>query len=439
MKFLRAKTNFIFKNEFYRHVVTLVGGAGGAQAITLVFFPILSRLFGPKDFGLLASYTAIVGICSSILCGRYEYAIVLPKKDSEAVNITCLSFCFAFIISLFTIPVFCFWAKGSTEHSNYLFASNWIYLIPFNLMLVGGSQALSYWNLREKNFQIMSLSRLASSIFNIVVSIFIALLIDIEGGLLFAYFFSGAVSFLVLLGGMRSVVHHLFTGVNFYKIQNVAKRYRKFPIYGLLPSFFDSFTLSMPVLFLNSFFGTIVSGHYAICMKALQFPMNLIGNAVSQVFHQRVAKLHAAHVDISEFVTETFKKLFFISVPIFFIMICAPLWFGLVFGSQWEEAGWYAVILAPAITLRFIVSPLSVVFGVVNRQEIAAIWKGGAFASTGVCLGGSLVFLNPKMSLVCLMLNDLFIYSIYLYFIFKVTNVGGSGFLLRKTSFLFRK
>jgi hypothetical protein len=47
-----------FRGEFNRNVVTLMTGTGIAQLIPLAVTPILSRLYPPEQFGILALFVS---------------------------------------------------------------------------------------------------------------------------------------------------------------------------------------------------------------------------------------------------------------------------------------------------------------------------------------------------------------------------------------------
>ena len=70
-----------FKSEFNFNVFTLMVGSTLAQAIPIAITPILTRLYTPEDFGVLALFIAITSILGSVVNGRYEQAIILPKKE----------------------------------------------------------------------------------------------------------------------------------------------------------------------------------------------------------------------------------------------------------------------------------------------------------------------------------------------------------------------
>ena len=80
------------KSEFSQNVLTLMTGTTIAQAIPIAISPILTRIYTPEDFGLYALFLAITSIFGSIANGRYELAIMLPKKDEDAINIFALGF-----------------------------------------------------------------------------------------------------------------------------------------------------------------------------------------------------------------------------------------------------------------------------------------------------------------------------------------------------------
>ena len=88
------------KSEFNRNILTLMTGTTIAQAIPIAISPILTRIYTPEDFGIFAIFLAITIIIGSIANGRYELAIMIPKKDEDAINIFALGFIITTSISL---------------------------------------------------------------------------------------------------------------------------------------------------------------------------------------------------------------------------------------------------------------------------------------------------------------------------------------------------
>ena len=79
------------KSRFARSASLLAGGAVAGQAIIVAASPILTRLYSPEDFGVLAVFASLLSILSIVASLRYQLAIPLPKTDEEAANVTVLS------------------------------------------------------------------------------------------------------------------------------------------------------------------------------------------------------------------------------------------------------------------------------------------------------------------------------------------------------------
>ena len=78
------------KSEFSHNVLTLMTGTTIAQAIPIAISPILTRIYTPEDFGVFALFLAITGVFSVVASGRYELALMLPRKEEDAINIFAL-------------------------------------------------------------------------------------------------------------------------------------------------------------------------------------------------------------------------------------------------------------------------------------------------------------------------------------------------------------
>ena len=90
------------KESFASDVLTLAGGTTFAQIITIVSVPVLTNLYRPEDFGVWALYISITSIISVIACMRYEYSIMLPEYDEDAINLLGLSFLAVLVVQYFT-------------------------------------------------------------------------------------------------------------------------------------------------------------------------------------------------------------------------------------------------------------------------------------------------------------------------------------------------
>ena len=78
-----------------------------AQAIPIVFSPVLTRLSTPEEVGYFATNPAISSFFTVIMSGKCELAIILPKRDEEATNFLSSSALLSFVINTASC-IFCF-------------------------------------------------------------------------------------------------------------------------------------------------------------------------------------------------------------------------------------------------------------------------------------------------------------------------------------------
>ena len=96
-----------FKDSvFYKNIFTLLKGTVLAQLIPLIISPFITRLYSPKELGVLALFSSISIVLGSVVNGRYEQALVLVKTDKEAKHLTILSLLISLIVSVILFLIF---------------------------------------------------------------------------------------------------------------------------------------------------------------------------------------------------------------------------------------------------------------------------------------------------------------------------------------------
>ena len=78
-------------SEFFRNVFTLVSVTSIAQAVSILIYPVLTRLYSPGEMGLFSLYMSIISLTGILSTGKYELAVLLPKEDRHAEGLVGLS------------------------------------------------------------------------------------------------------------------------------------------------------------------------------------------------------------------------------------------------------------------------------------------------------------------------------------------------------------
>lgn len=359
------------KKSFASDVLTLAGGTTFAQILTILSAPVLTRLYGPEDFGIWALYISITSIISVIACMRYEYSIMLPESDEEAVNLVGLSFLAVLFISGLTFPVIWYFKEPIVTILNSQQIGDYLWLVPPFIFVNGVFLALNNWNSRTKLFKRLSLSRVFSSVSATTTQIGMGFAGKIGAGGLVAGSLAGQSIATFVLGGQiwRDDRKLIMKSLNWKKVYEGFKKYRKFSFIDTWAALMNSVSWQLPAFLLSAFFTPAVVGFYSLGFRLLQLPMSFIGGSISQVFFQRASRAFSEGT-LSSLVEDVFRMLVIIGMfPILILTIVGSDVFTVIFGKGWAEAGVYAQILSLWAFIWFISSPLTTIYVVVEKPH----------------------------------------------------------------------
>ena len=356
------------KSEFSRNILTLMTGTTIAQAIPIAISPILTRIYTPEDFGVFALYLSVVMLFASLVAGRYELAILLPKRNGHAKFIMLASV----IIGLFVSLILLFFIILFIDDIVIILKSEsirfWLYLAPFNVFLMSVINSLNYWFNREKNYRVISSSSVVRSSVQGFSNIVLGFFAKIPAGLILGTFLGGVTSlYFILKKGGLVIDRETF---NKPRIFVLLKKYIRFPKYMIASGLLENLSSQMPVFLIGALFSTSFVGFFSLSQRIIRVPIMLIGSSIGQVFRQQ------ASYDLNEYGTcrpvfiKTLKSLVYIStIPFLAFYFLAPDFFALVFGSEWRVAGDYAQIMTVLFYLQFITSPVSSMFMIAQKQN----------------------------------------------------------------------
>lgn len=367
----------IMQKPFVKNVAILVTGTAGAQAISMVLSPIITRLYGPEVFGILGAFTSIVAVATPIVALTYPIAIVLPKRDENAKNIMRLSL----YITLFITGAICiallFFSENIVNLLGISEMKPFLYLIPIVIIFSGIMQVSEQWLIRTKQFSV-----------NAKASFFQSLIINgSKAGMGLIY-----PSATVLVGlqaisnGVKALIMILFTKKSdktlvkyseekLLTIKELAFKYKDFPVYRAPEVFISSISQNLPILLLATLFGPATAGYYTIGRTVLGLPSTLIGQAIGDVFYPRISEAVNNGENITSLIKKATLSLCVIGIiPFGLVIIFGPWIFEFIFGSGWGTAGEYARWIALASFSTLINKPSVRSMPVLNAQRFHLIF-----------------------------------------------------------------
>jgi O-antigen/teichoic acid export membrane protein len=391
-----------------------------AQAIPIAISPILTRLYSPKDFGVLALFVAITSIFGSIANGRYELAIMLPKKDEDAINIVALGVFIVLCLSSVLLIVVVLFHDLILELLDNEQISTWLYFVPMVVLLVGLYNVLNYYNNRLKNYKDLAQATIIKSIASATIQLVLGFMKAGVSGLISGQIISQFFANMKLLKNITKD-KALISKVSKIKIIALARRYKDFPKFTLWAGLLNTSSTQLTNILISSMFSIKTLGFYSLTQRLLAMPSALIGSSIQQVLFQEASseKQRTEKINLAFF--SALKKLAIISFPFFLILyfIVEDL-FAFVFGQEWRVAGTYAKILIPLFTIRFIVSPLTILNQVNRKNKLGMQWQIGL-----LFLYMSILYISNNFSLnflITIKLISMIISGYYLFFLYLIYN-----------------
>ena len=406
------------KSEFSKNVLTLMTGTTIAQAIPIAISPILTRIYTPEDFGVFALFIAITAILGTVANARYELAIMLPKKDEDAINIFALGFiitCFISLILLILVVIF-------NDYFTKLFGNDeisfWLYFVPITVFFSGLFNILNYFNNRKKNYKDLRNATILKSIVLAIVQLSIGFIKSGASGLISGSIISNMFANIKLAKNiLKDKI--LVSKISKIKMIALAKRYKDFPKHGMASSLFDNLSLQLPSILIPKIFSFSISGYFFFANKIVNLPSALISGSIGQVYLQKITENKNNGIEIFPIFKNTITKLFFIALPITIIgYITSPYIFPLLFGEKWKISGEIAQYLFLIFIIRFCVSPLSNSFIPALELKKAALWQYLYFISSIILFIITLYLkIDLKIFLIFYVIHEYILYGVYLYFI----------------------
>jgi O-antigen/teichoic acid export membrane protein len=361
-----------------RNVALVSSGAAGAQLIAMAFAPVITRLYGPEEFGILGAFLAILAIVSPVAALSYPIAIVLPEEDREAAGIARLSarlsLGMAGLAGLVLIP-----AGGRLlELLRLGEIGRLIFLIPPAIVFSAWLQINQQWLIRRQRFRLKARADVIQSLAANAAKAGAGLLHPAASALVLITTLGRALhAFLLSRGGRPAdALRGEDPATPRPSLRRLARRYYDFPLYRAPQVLINAVSQSLPLLLLAAFFGPAAAGFYAICLKVLKLPSFLIGKSVQDVFYPKLAGAARSGGDPTGLIVKATLGLSAAGfLPYLAVVAFGPRLFTLAFGPEWAEAGAFSRWLALWMFSAFVNRPSVAAVPVLNMQGFFLVYE----------------------------------------------------------------
>lgn len=369
--------NFFGNSQFKRNVFVLFSGAVVSQLIYLIASPLLTRLYTPEQFGLLAIFISITTILTLIVTGQYELSISLPKEENDARHIAIGTIAVSFITSTIIFFLAFLFQKPLLELLNFKQHLAWIFLVPLLVFISSVNQVFYYWVVYKGRFKALTSNNISKvTVTNLSQLGFQQRLLSINNGLIFGQVVGALCSTVLYLRNVFVNDRFFHDRVCVSSIREQLARYRRFPLLTMPSLLINVFANQLPTILLGGMFGITVAGQYSLTQKVLGVPSALIGTSMLTAFKERASRDFRETGSCRYIYVKMLKTLFLIAViPFLFMITFSQKLIPMFFGANWALAGKFAQILSLMFFMRFIASPLSYVLVIAEKQKISFVWQ----------------------------------------------------------------
>lgn len=368
------KTVFIGEGstgDIFKNMGILASGVGIGKAIGFLTMPVITRIYSPEDFGVLAVFTTAILLIVPLSTLLYSITIPLPKTDGIAVNIVFL--CSILILSIIGILSILFFLFGDPIFGFFnmeeIAAYWWVLII--GIFAASFYELMTHWATRVKAFAEVAKTKVWQASIAAILKIGLGLLGLKPVGLLIGDVGQRGGGVISLVRAFYKKFRANFKYVTYNRIKFLLQYYIDLPTYRLPSQFLLKLSSQIPVLYFAFQFGQEPTGQLGLSLSMIGLPMALLGNSTGKAYYAEIAKIGPKRKeDILSITKNVTKRLSLLGVvPTVILIFAAPLLFQLVFGSEWEQAGIFTSILAFYLFVQFITSPLVNVFTVFNLQR----------------------------------------------------------------------
>ena len=356
-----------------RGVASIVAGSVFGQALVMLSYPLLTRLYTPAEFGLLTVFTSVVGMVTVVSAGALESAVVIPVQDREAAAVAWAGLASVGVVAALTGIVGIVAAAPLSGLLGVPALAGYWWLASVTILVMGSYLVLSEWMVRDRSYAALGRRNLFQGIGQVGTQLGLGLAGMRPEGLLLGL----GVGRLVALGGLVSR-RGLLRQPRPTRAELVAavRRFRRFPMLAMPSMLVNSAGLEIPLLLVSALYGDARAGLLGLTARVIVGPLTIVGQAVNQVFTGE-SGVRAREPDalLGRSVRTAAGRLAATgALPAIVLIAFGPGLFGLVFGGPWAESGEYARYLAVAYLAQFAVTPISSTLFLLERQGQELGW-----------------------------------------------------------------
>ena len=355
--------------SYIRNIAILFSSNSLGTLLNFIFLPILSRIYLPEYFGVLAYFLSISLIIGMLVTLKFENIFFIDtEKPNEIMVLIIISIITIELISLIVLSIF--WSFNFLISDGTLI----IYILIYTFLLglyYAGRAYLSSIGRFKKISQGYLLKILISNLF----FLFGSYIFKPNAKLLIIGTIIGQFSETIyLLSNFR--IKDLIKVADAAILKNYVNRYKNFPLFTLPGELLGNINSQLPVFFLSSAFGNTITGYYSLVQRLIGIPLKLLTSSSAEVFRSEAAKKFKYNNSFKDLALKTSKYLFLLALVIGIVLFFASDYLIPIFlGKEWFNTIPFLKVMIILFVFQFSVSPISYGLYVAEKQKVDFFWQ----------------------------------------------------------------
>ena len=336
----------------------LASGAGAARAIGVLSIPVLTRMYPPEHFGLLAVYVSVLQILLPFSTLRYLTAIPLPRGNRTAFALLTLSVGLAFSFSIILFILFSVIGSQLLNFFSLGVLAPFAWLVPLGVLGASLYEALTMWATRIRAYRIIAGTQIWQATSGEGLKLLLGMFWGRPVGLLLGHIVGHGGGLRYLFVQFWPEFRRMIPGLRWRHIRIVALRFRGFPTYRMPAQVLLAMALQAPLLLTAAFYGIETTGQMGLAMTAFTLPFLLVGQAASRAYYAETARLGVNEADkIMEALKKTAFTLGLLAAPVAVVLfLFAEVGAAFVLGEEWAMSGRFVALLSISLVPQFVSS-----------------------------------------------------------------------------------
>lgn len=345
-------------NSKIANITKLLSANVIAQAIGVLIYPILTRMYEPADFTLFNLFLTIANAILIIATLDLQYAIPMPAKEEGAFAL-CGSIVVPIAITMAITLIICMFYDSIASFFGIVDLGWALWYLPLYVCVMACSQIILYLYNREKKYGEIAKFQVVQSFTNSALKLLFGILPCGGLALVDATVIGPIIAFTSLFSKKVLYIIDNFRTVHTDDAWSYVKKYKDFPLYSMPKNLICHLSNGLPVLILTPVFGATEVGYFALAITIGYLPLSMIASSIYQVMLRSTSeKLNEGKPIFPEV-----HQFCVYSSQILFLAFCLAYFFlpnitEALFGSGWARTGEILRILLPWFATNFLAASL---------------------------------------------------------------------------------